>query len=143
MSQVNFYILNTVSIEQFTCQLVEKVFQKGHEIHIFTKDSQQTERLDQLLWTYDEQSFLPHVAATENNTDLQRDTPVTISHHAEHALTSDVLINLRAEIPAFYPQFNRVAELVSADPQQRQTARVRYKQYQQQGNAVTSHEINR
>jgi len=143
MSQVNFYILNNVSIEKFTCQLAEKIFKKGHKIHIFTANSQQTERLDQLLWTYDEQSFLPHVAATENNTHLQRETPVTISHHPEHALTSDVLINLRSEIPVFYPQFNRVAELVPADPQQRQTARMRYKQYQQQGNTVTSHEINR
>ncbi len=143
MSQVSFYILNNVSIEQFTCQLTEKIFKKGHKIHILTTDSQQTERLDKLLWTYDEQSFLPHVAATESNNDLQRETPVTISHHPKHALTSDVLINLCSEIPAFYRQFTRVAELVPSDPQQRQTARVRYKHYQQQGNTVASHEINR
>jgi len=143
MTQVDFYILNKTQekeTEQFACLLAEKAFRKGHKIHIHTTDNNQTERMDRLLWTYNDQSFLPHVTM---NHELQAETPINISHDQDKAFFSDVLINLRTEVPRFYKQFDRVAELVSANAQQRETARHRYREYQQQGCAVTSHEINR
>ena len=143
MTQVDFYILNKTQeneTEQFACLLAEKAFRKGHKIHIHTTDNNQTERMDRLLWTYNDQSFLPHVTM---NHELQAETPINISHDQDKAFFSDVLINLRAEVPAFYKQFDRVAELVPANAQKRETARHRYREYQQQGCTVTSHEINR
>jgi len=140
MTQVDFYILNTTQTEQFACILVEKVFKQGHKIHIHTTDNVQTERMDNLLWTYSDQSFLPHVVMGDA---LQADTPINVSHDQDNALISDVLVNLRPDIPLFYRQFTRVAELVSANPQHRQAARIRYREYQQQGCKVVSHEINR
>jgi len=142
-TQIDFYILNRhqlTELEQFTCLLTEKAFKKGHKIHINTADNQQTKRMDSLLWTYNDQSFLPHVTL-EN--ELSAKTPINISHENDKALITDVLINLRQEVPSFYKQFNRVAEIVSADQQDRQAARNRYREYQQQGCLVTSHEVNR
>jgi len=142
MIQVDFYVLNgrSTETERFACQLAEKAFKKGHKIHIHTADNNQTERMDKLLWTYNDLSFLPHVTM---NHELQAETPIHISHTQDNALISDVLINLRSEVPVFYRQFDRVAELVSANAQQRESARNRYREYKQQGCAVTSHEINR
>ena len=143
MTQVDFYILNKTlekDTEQFACLLAEKAFRKGHKIHIHTADNLQTERMDRLLWTYNDQSFLPHVTMGH---ELQTETPINISHDQDKALFSDVLINLRTEVPSFYKQFDRVAELVSANTEQRDAARHRYREYQQQGCKVTSHEINR
>ena len=143
MTQVDFYILNTAherDIEQFACLLAEKAFKKGHKIHIHTADNSQTERMDRLLWTYNDQSFLPHVTMDH---ELQGETPINISHNQDKAFITDVLINLRNEVPTFYKQFDRVAELVSANTKQRDSARIRYREYQQQGYEVTSHEINR
>ena len=143
MTQVDFYILNKAlqkETEHFACLLAEKAFKKGHKIHIYTADNSQTERMDRLLWTYNDQSFLPHV--TMDN-ELQADTPINISHNQDKAFFSDVLINLRTEVPAFYQQFERIAELVSANSENKDAARHRYREYQQQGCKVTSHEINR
>jgi len=143
MTQVDFYILQNAQIantEQFTCLLAEKAFKKGHTVHIQTNNAQQTERMDKLMWTYNDMSFLPHVMMGDV---LQEDTPIHISHNSESASITDVLINLRSEVPMFYEQFNRVAEIVSADPQQRQLARQRYRQYKTQGLEVTSHDVNR
>ena len=143
MTQVDFYILNHaqgMETERFACQLAEKAFKKGHKIHIHTADNHQTERMNKLLWTYNDQSFLPHVIMDH---ELQAETPIHVSHNQDKAFISDVLINLRLEIAVFYKQFDRIAELVSADDQQRQAARGRYREYQQQGCEVSSHEINR
>lgn len=143
MTQIDFYILNGAlgtETEKFACQLAEKAFKKGHKIHIHTADNLQTERMDKLLWTYSDLSFLPHVIMDH---ELQAETPINISHVLDKALISDVLINLRSEVPVFYRQFDRVAELVSTNIEQRDAARIRYREYQQQGCLVTSHEINR
>ncbi|HFE37131.1 MAG TPA: DNA polymerase III subunit chi [Gammaproteobacteria bacterium] len=140
MTQVDFYILNKTQPEQFSCLLVEKILKQGHKVHILTSDNQQSERMDNLMWTYNDQSFLPHVLMDDP---LQAETPINISHNPETALISDVLVNLTPKVPLFYKQFERVAELVSSNPQQRQAARGRYREYQQQGCTVVSHEINR
>jgi len=143
MTQVDFYVLtsaNASNIEQFVCLLTEKAFKQGHKIHIHTVDEQQSTRVDNLLWTFKELSFLPHVKMGDEQ---QSETPIHISHEQDKAFLADVLINLKSEVPVFYQQFERVAEIVSADPVQRQTARQRYRHYQQQGDTVTSHEVNR
>jgi len=157
MTQVDFYILNNTKVEQFACLLTEKAFKKGHKVHLLTTDENQTARMDKLLWTYNDQSFLPHVAINDDSHtsehesqhtpqhksqhELQKETPIHISHDDQNALLSDVLINLRSEIPSFYQQFNRIAELVSSDERQRQAARVQYREYQQRGCTVASHQI--
>ncbi|MDH3327030.1 MAG: DNA polymerase III subunit chi [Gammaproteobacteria bacterium] len=143
MTQVDFYILKNAppaKAEHFVCQLAEKAFKKGHKIHIHTADNLQTERMDTLMWTYKDLSFLPHAIA---DSEEATQTPIHISHNSDRASIKDVLINLKSEIPVFYEQFERVAEIVTGDPQQQQAARQRYRQYQQRGCTVISHEVSR
>jgi len=143
MTQVDFYILKDMPLakaEHFVCQLAEKAFKKGHKIHIHTADNLQTERMDTLMWTYNELSFLPHAIADSAEA---AETPIHISHNPDKASITDVLINLKSEAPMFYEQFARVAEIVTSDSQQQQAARQRYRFYQQRGCIVNSHEVNR
>ena len=143
MTQVDFYILKNAPLakaELFVCQLAEKAFKKGHKIHVHTVDNLQTERMDTLMWTYNDLSFLPHAIA---ESDVAAETPIHLSHNSDKTSIKDVLINLKSEVPVFYEQFNRVAEIVTSDPQQQQAARQRYRYYQQRGCTVNSHEVNR
>jgi len=143
MTQVDFYVLKNTPlarVEHFVCQLAEKAFKKGHKIHIHTADNLQTERMDTLMWTYSDLSFLPHAKANETQAS---ETPIHISHDPDKASISDVLINLKSEVPVFYEQFERVAEIVSGDQQQQKAARQRYRHYQQRGCTVNSHDVNR
>ena len=143
MNQVDFYILNNDSatnIELFVCRLAEKAFKKGHKIHILTANRQQQDKVDQLMWTFNDQSFLPHVISGD---ELSADTPIHISHDLENVVIRDVLINLKPEVPASYEQFDRIAEIVASNSEQRQAARLRYREYQRKGCAVASHEVNR
>ncbi len=142
MTQVDFYILRNGSInslERFTCKLAEKAFKRGHSIHILSMDSDQTERLNKLLWTFNDNSFVPHVISGDEYAEA---TPIHIGHLVEKVSITDVLINLRSELPDNFARFNRIAELVSGDAQQRQSARGRYREYQQHQCKVASHEVN-
>lgn len=142
MTQVDFYILNNASLgslENFSCKLAEKAFKMGHSIHILTCDKDQTDRLDKLLWTFNDRSFVPHTVAGD---ELAANTPIHIGHNLENVSLNDVLINLQSVLPANFAQFNRIAELVSGDAQQRQSARLRYREYQQQQCTVATHEVN-
>lgn len=143
MTQVDFYVLKNAPLpkaEFFVCQLTEKAFKKGHKVHIQAADNIQAERIDKLLWTYHDLSFLPHVLMHDPQAN---ETPIHISHDQDQASLNDVLINFESEVPVFYRQFARVAEIVTGDPQQQQAARERYRYYQQQGCTVNSHEVNR
>jgi DNA polymerase-3 subunit chi len=53
----------------------------------------------------------------------------------------DVLVNLDQTVPAFFGQFERVAEIVSGDDNVRNQARERYKYYRDRGYSLNSHNI--
>lgn len=141
MTQVDFYILqDTRPAAQtlLTCRLTEKAFKQGHQVYINTASGQQLKQLDDLLWTFRDGSFLPHgvyeaAAATPH--------PVLLGHAIEPEGPSDVLVNLSNEVPPFFGRFNRVAELVGGNEEQRQSARERYRFYKDRGYNLDTHKL--
>ena len=60
---------------------------------------------------------------------------------AEPDASSQVLINLAAEVPLFFSRFERVAELVDEDDGVRRSGRSRYTFYKERGYPLRTHEI--
>jgi DNA polymerase III subunit chi len=58
--QVDFYHLTQVPLERALPQIAEKVLATGGRLIIVTDEAAQRTKLDQLLWTYAPESFLPH-----------------------------------------------------------------------------------
>jgi len=124
-TQVDFYILADNSTEQadhFACRLAEKAYRQGGHLLILTNNAEQTKALDELLWTFRADSFVPHGC---NNDKM----PVTINH-TQSVATSKLLLNLSGNIPGNAQQYERILELVNGTEQQRANARVRYRNYQ-------------
>ena len=139
MTQVDFYILESPQAEacaQFACRLAEKAWRQGHRVHIHTAAPEQSRQLDELLWRFREPSFVPHSLAPA---DLE--TPIHIGHDELGVSYHDVLINLAPDVPLFFSQFERVAELVGHAPQQRQQGRQRFTFYRDRGYALHTHTI--
>lgn len=138
--QVDFYILETGNAQQslfYACQLIEKAYQDQQKVYIHANSKEEAERLDNLLWTYKEDSFLPHQIYQE--TDFP--PPIQIGTGNPPSDQQDLLINLNHLIPNFYTQFKRVIEIVFADPQVQQLARERFKQYRDQGCLMNTFKI--
>lgn len=60
MSEVFFYHLERRNLEDVLPNLVEKTLERGWRALIRTESADRASAIDALLWTYDDQSFLPH-----------------------------------------------------------------------------------
>ncbi len=138
MTHVDFYILaddQPRERERLACRLAEKVYKLGHRLYIHTTGPAHTQLLDELLWTFRAGSFVPH------ELDAGEAAPVHIGHDPDNPVPADVLINLDTEVPLFFSQYERVAEIVDQDPAVRQAGRSRYRFYRDRGYTLKTHEI--
>ena len=141
MTRVDFYILQhdrAGAGEQLTCKLTEKAYKQGHQVYINVASDQQLKKLDDLLWTYRDGSFLPHERYSAEDPAEQ---PILLGHDVEPDGPNDVLVNLANDIPAFFSRFNRVVELVCGNESQREAARTRYRFYKDRGYTLNTHKL--
>lgn len=74
--RVDFYHLQKSSIEQVVLVLVEKAYATGKRLLIKTELIEKARYLDNLLWGYDPDSWLPHGSNGEGN---EQDQPILIT----------------------------------------------------------------
>jgi DNA polymerase-3 subunit chi len=149
MTRIDFYQIDSQEAALvFTCRLVDKIYHRGHQIHIHTVDARQSEELDELLWGFRADSFLPHsqcltaTASTTEAPDDNQSAPIRISHVAEPD-HQDILINISGAVPDFFSRFDRVAEVVPLDQASRKAARANYSFYQDRGYPLHYHDMKR
>ncbi|MET0247206.1 MAG: DNA polymerase III subunit chi [Sphingomonas sp.] len=58
--QVDFYHLTQVPLERALPQIAQKILESGGRLLIVADDEARRGQIDQLLWTYSADSFLPH-----------------------------------------------------------------------------------
>lgn len=142
MAQVDFYVLagegeQTRSL--FACRLAEKAYRLKNRVQILAADRVQAERLDELLWTWRDGSFVPHGI---EGSEAGEAAPVVISTDGGRARDGfDLLINLSHTLPDAAGAFPRVAEIVTSDDDTRQRSRARYASYRDQGHALETHKL--
>ena len=142
VTRVDFYILSEQARGdryQFACRLVDKVYGQGHRVYIHAGSDTEVHHLDRLLWTFREQSFIPHGRAGEANPEL---TPVLLGWQGDPQQEDDVLINLAPVVPEFFSRFDRVAEIMDGDPEVRRAGRERFRFYRDRGYPLEDHEIS-
>jgi len=142
MARVDFYILSQEgpkSRQAFACRLAEKAYRLDNRVHIHVDSRADADRIDELLWTFRDGSFVPHQRLEASAKDLE--SPVTIGCDDEPVEPSDLLINLCEGIPAFAEAFPRVAELVSSDAECKQLSRKRFADYRDKGYTLETHQL--
>ena len=141
MTQVDFYVLKPDSAgDRFTlaCRLSEKIWSKGRRVLICTTNEAEARHMDRLLWTYQEQNFIPHGLLGKVD---EKQNPILIGSMAEAGEEHDVLINLSSEIPQYFSRFDRVAECVDHDQALREASRTRFRYYRERGYPLNTHDI--
>jgi len=143
MPTVDFYILAVEDMQQnwlYCCEWIEQHFAKGHRIYIHTASKIQAEELDELLWTFRDDSFLPHTLCYEG---LKPVPPIQIGYGQPPQITHDTLINLTDEIPSFFKQFHHVVQFVPNNEQKIVQARNMYREYRAQGCPLNYHDLRK
>ncbi len=139
--RVDFYLLDNTEPQAaplVACRLIEKAYQRGHKVFVFCEDAQAAAHLDELLWTYKDDSFIPH--------HLQGEGPkpppaVQIGYGPEPLGFNDILLNMAPNIPFFYTRFRRVMEVVLNEDSAKEISRAHYREYRNKRCELHTHPI--
>ncbi|PIV21930.1 MAG: DNA polymerase III subunit chi [Hydrogenophilales bacterium CG03_land_8_20_14_0_80_62_28] len=138
MTRIDFYF-NADDKADVARKLAAKVYQAGKRALLYVADARAASDLDAAIWTRDKLSFVPHVRCGHP---LAKETPILIGADADALASPDVLVNLVAERPPFFSRFERLIELVSRDPADREAARQRYRFYRERGYEITNVDLD-
>ncbi len=133
MPTVNFYVLTDSAPDahlRHACRLAEQAVDNGQRVFVRIADADDAKRMDDLLWTFGDRSFLPHEIATPDSPSDAR-IRVLIGSTSPPAEFRDLLINLGSDALSEMDSVQAIAELVPADPQLKRLARERFKHYRE------------
>lgn len=143
MPHIDFYVLpeNTEqSALFFACRLSAQLYRQQQKIYVYTRDEAQSVLMDQLLWQFKADSFLPHERL--NPADHSPVSPVLIGETAPAVqIDFDVLINLSEHVPTFYTHFSRIVELAIQEENNLGRLREHYRFYRQQDCSLKTHHL--
>jgi DNA polymerase-3 subunit chi len=148
MPEVSFYLLPSRSRQErylFACKLIEKAYRSGHFCYVLTDSAEQSEIMDNLLWTFRAGSFIPHGLYTNETASLPRAewerNVILIGTQKAPEYWQKTVINLSSQCPQDLAQIERIMEILDDSEETKTAGRQRYRQYQQLGLTVTTHKI--
>jgi len=71
MTTIQFYHLTATPLERALPKLMEKAVAGGFKTLLLAESDERMEQLNQLLWTYDPGSFLPHGSMKDGHAEQQ------------------------------------------------------------------------
>ena len=141
MPRADFYLIAKERFREepllLVCELAKKAYAANQPTLVLARDAAQAEALDDLLWSFDPDDYLPHQIAGSDEGD--EDTPILIATPDMDIPARPLLVNLRDAAPT--GNFNLVLEVVPADPAARGPLRERWKHYQSLGFELNKHDM--
>lgn len=142
-ARVDFYLLADSGQEfreRFACRLAEKAYKSGHRVLLVAADPAQAARLDELMWTFRQGSFIPHALVEERDIE-----PVAIAVPGGAPLpengADEVLVNLTDADLEHWERWPRVAEILDRRDPVVRAGRQRFRAYRDAGVAPHTHEL--
>ena len=129
--RVEFYVLSSATTDgrlRAACQLALKAWKAGLPVFLRGADEAQCAELDQLLWSFRPESFVPHNLHEEDP-----QAPVVIGLDQPPPQAGGVLLNLHPQLSPHLAQFSRVIEIVNQEPALLALCRDNFRQYRQLG----------
>ncbi len=141
MTEISFHF-NAPDKYQYGCRVIRKALRGGHQVAV-AGDAEDLDRLDAELWTFSPLDFIAHCRA-DAGADMIALTPVVLglpSGPESVAKPGQVLLNLGGQVPTGFERYERLIELVTVGPEERQLGRARWKYYSARGYALIQHDL--
>lgn len=124
----------------YACRLLRKAARQGARV-VVSGSPETLARLDPLLWTFEPLEFVPHVRlrAGQGVAPEMVRTPIWLADPGTAAPEAAVLVNLGPGLREGWQGYERVIELVGAEPAQRQEGRLRWRTVEAAGQTITHH----
>jgi len=136
MTEVLFYHLQNMSLESVLPPLLEKSLERGWRVVVQSTSQERADALDAHLWTYRDDSFLPH--ATWQARDAQ-DQPIVLAVQEDNPNSANVRFLVdNAALPADAGAYERMVLLFNGDDEEAlRAARVAWTDCNSRGFDVT------
>lgn len=137
--RVDFYILKSAAPNirlTLACRLAEKAYLRDLKVVILQDNLSDAKVLDELLWTFDEHSFVPHQLAADTP------TPVHLTVESANMPAADLLLNLTDRLPSGWEDYAQVAEIIDTGEERRRLGRERFKVYRDQKVILETHQLD-
>ena len=122
------------------CRLAERAYDQGLRVAVRTAGAAETAEFDELLWTFSDRSFVPHVV-WPTEPDVVAATPVVVGSSSLPPSHRDVLINLAPDAPTDFSAYARICEVVGGDEDAKKAGRHRWRTYRDAGCAPEAHPL--
>lgn len=134
MTEILFYHLETQPLERVLPVLLEKTLERGWRAVVETSSRDRAQALDTLLWTFRDDSFLPHGIAGEP---IDAHQPVLIVTDGENPNSANVRFFVDRAVPQSGEGYQRIVFMFSGhDPEAVTEARAAWRALRE-GNEVT------
>jgi len=132
MTEMLFYHLQRQPLERVLPALLEKSLERGWRVVVQAASDERVEALDAQLWTYRDDSFLPHGTSRDGEA-AQQPILITTSDHNPNGATVRFLID-GAAVPADAAAYARIVLIFDGeDDDAVAAARARWSEAKQQG----------
>jgi DNA polymerase-3 subunit chi len=143
MPTIDFYVLTDAASDahlRHACRVAEQAAEQGKRVFVRVANESDTKRMDDLLWTFGDRSFLPHEIARDGISPSNELVRVLIGSEPPPAFR-DVVINLHNVIPSDAQSLQRIVELVPMDEALKRAARSRFKAYRDAGHEPATQNV--
>lgn len=135
MTDISFYHLTRKPLEVALPELLEKIVERDMRAIVMATTQERVRQLNDLLWTYRREGFLPHGAADDGPAEEQ---PIFLTMDEEIPNNASVLLLVDGADPTHCESFDRVLDLFDGnDPVALDAARNRWRRRKGDGYTVT------
>ena len=135
MTDIGFYHLQRWPLERALPKLLEKVLENGMRAVVIAGSEERIEALDTALWTYQQDSFLPHGSVRDGNAEAQ---PVWLTVNDENPNGATYLVLTDGADSHQLASYARCAVMFDgADEEAVAAARKRWQDYKAAGHKLT------
>lgn len=114
MTQIIFYSTAPLQVEKTLFALLEKSLEKGNKSLLLFKDKEKCLSINEQLWTYKQNSFLPHISEDDQMYD-NIDVPVYLSTKNENPFKAELLFSIDGFLPDNIDHFERVIIIIDVN----------------------------
>lgn len=125
MTEILFYHLEQSPLERVLPALLEKSLERGWRAAVELGDETRIKPIDDALWTFNDESFLPHGSAGGNH---DADQPIILTTEPDNPNSAEIRFFVEGAVPRDGEAYERLVYMFDGhNPDAVQTARAAWK----------------
>lgn len=135
MSEIRFYHLQQKTLDHALPEILSKALDTERRVVVKASDAEQVQKINDLLWTYRADSFIPHGSAKDG---YESEQPVFLTESDDNPNGAEILILTGGATSEKISDFSLCCEMLDGnDADAVSAARDRWKSYKEDGHEIT------